>query len=111
MSPAEEAKTQVGDLRRTFRDMMDSINAALEGRRPSADCVRSIRLIARNRSLFAMNSPPAQPMREFLRTVTERQKLMHTVMTPDFWLLAFKQEAATAQAESERLLEEFLETV
>lgn len=105
----EQAKAEVGELKRLFRDMFLTITLGLDGKRTPADCVAHLKLMARNSKLYQFNSAPAQPMRELIRSIDDKQKLMHIVMSPEFWLLSFRQEALLAQAESERLLDRYLE--
>ncbi len=106
---AEQAKTEVNELKRLFRDIFATITLGLDGRRAPADCIANLKLMARNTRLYQYNSPPAQPMRDLMRSIDDKKKLLHHVMSPEFWLLSFQQEALLAQAESERLLDRYLE--
>ena len=67
---AEQAKAEVGELKRLFRDMLVTITWGLDGKRTSADCVAHLKLVARNSKLYQFNSAPAQPMRELIRSPT-----------------------------------------
>lgn len=72
---AEQAKAEVGELKRLFRDMLVTITWGLDGKRTSADCVAHLKLVARNSKLYQFNSAPAQPMRELIR----QSRIRHTL--------------------------------